>query len=244
MDSLMRLAPSEARASWAGRIAARWGASVAAIIDTGKLLIDAKAALPHGEWGAMIERDLPFKRSTAFRLMAIAKDERLQMVPTGQHLPPSWRTLYEISKLDDERFEAKLKNGEIYADMPRKDVAQESRLFAQARDRARVAALEPIAGKFRTLLLDPPWDYFWLSLTGRAGPGYATMTFDEMLALPVPAWADDPSQLVSLRDQQFRRPCPSPDGGVGLCLQDDDHLEETADGLRALFSESDRTSLV
>jgi N6-adenosine-specific RNA methylase IME4 len=184
-------AVTDARSAWAGSIAARWGASVAAIIDTGKLLVEAKAALPHGEWGAMIERDLPFKRSTAFRLMAIARDERLRMVPAGQHLPPSWRTLYEISKLDDERFQAKLRNGEIRSDMLRRDVANENRLLARARDEARVLRLEPVPGRFRTLVHDPAWEYDWLSLAARARPGYAMQTREQLRALNVKAWSDE-----------------------------------------------------
>lgn len=50
-------------------------------------------------------------------------------------------------------------------------------------DEARVAALAPVPGKFKTLIFDPPWDYEWLSVAGRAAPGYATMTHDELKSL-------------------------------------------------------------
>jgi hypothetical protein len=39
----------------------------------------------------------------------------------GSHLPPSWRTLYELTKLPDDVFEARIANGTICADMQRKD---------------------------------------------------------------------------------------------------------------------------
>jgi hypothetical protein len=35
------------------------------------------------------------------------------------------------------------------------------------------------------MLIDPPWDYGALSLAGRAAPDYATMTREELSALPV-----------------------------------------------------------
>ncbi len=48
-----------------------------------------------------------------------------------------------------------------------------------------------VEGKFRTLIVDPPWDYEWLSLAGPVSPGYATMTHDELLGLDVAAWAEE-----------------------------------------------------
>ncbi len=54
-------------------------------------------------------------------------------------------------------------------------------------------ALKVVKGKFRTLIVDPPWDYEWLSLAGRAAPGYATMTHGELLALhgAFDGWAEE-----------------------------------------------------
>jgi hypothetical protein len=97
----------------------------------------------------MIEAELPFKRSTAHKLMAISADERLSNVSHGKHLPPSWTKLYELTRLPDERiadrahvhvlpphwgtlyeltklpndkFAAKLASGEIHPEMLREDV--------------------------------------------------------------------------------------------------------------------------
>jgi hypothetical protein len=63
----------------------------------------------------------------------------------------------------------------------------------KAADEARVRSLAPIEGKFKTLIVDPPWDYEWLSVAGRAKPGYATMTHEQLLALDVPRWAESPN---------------------------------------------------
>ena len=52
----------------------------------------------------MVEAELPFSASTARRLMAISEDMRLSNPAHGQLLPQSWRTLYELTKLDDAAF--------------------------------------------------------------------------------------------------------------------------------------------
>jgi N6-adenosine-specific RNA methylase IME4 len=117
--------------------------------------------------------------------------------------PPSWRTLYELTKLDDERFYAKLAAGEIWPEMQRKDVARENRLISKARDEARVKALEIVPGRYRTLVIDPPWDYEWLSIAGRAAPGYATMSQDELIQLPVEDRAESDSHLYLWSTNNF-----------------------------------------
>jgi hypothetical protein len=45
------------------------------------------------------------------------------------------------------------------------------RKIAKEEDEARILSLAPVTGKFPTLVIDPPWDYEWLSLAGpAAGP--------------------------------------------------------------------------
>jgi hypothetical protein len=82
------------RTQWAARISAAWHQSVTSIIETGRLLTEAKAALDHGEWLPMVETDLPFRRNTAQRLMKIAADSRLANRAHVPLLPPSWGTLW------------------------------------------------------------------------------------------------------------------------------------------------------
>jgi hypothetical protein len=49
----------------------------------------------------MIKEELRFKTNVAQRLMNIARDERILEGATRPSLPPEWRTLYELTKLDD-----------------------------------------------------------------------------------------------------------------------------------------------
>jgi hypothetical protein len=112
-------APAEA---WAARISACWQASVHAILEVGRLLTAAKDALPHGAFEDMIAADLPFSNSTARRLMAVAGDPRLTDRAHVHVLPPSWGTLYELTKLTDEQFAAARTGGIIKPDMMRRDL--------------------------------------------------------------------------------------------------------------------------
>ena len=97
-----------AREQWAARIAGAWRKSVEAILEAGRLLIEAKAALPHGAFADMIESDLPFGARMAQMLMAIARNPRLVNAKHVSLLPPHVGTLYELTKLTEDEFEAKL----------------------------------------------------------------------------------------------------------------------------------------
>jgi N6-adenosine-specific RNA methylase IME4 len=73
----------------------------------------------------------------------------------------------------------------------RRETGKAERLAKVAADEARVLNLVPVEGKFRTIVIDPAWEYDWLSLAGRAKPGYAMQTHEQLLELDVRAWADE-----------------------------------------------------
>jgi N6-adenosine-specific RNA methylase IME4 len=108
---------------WAARILACWRQSIDGILSAGRLIAEAKAALPHGEFLSMVSDKLPFDIRTAQRLMAIAADPRLSNATHAPHLPAAWGTLYELTKLDDESFEARIADGTIRPDMQRNDIS-------------------------------------------------------------------------------------------------------------------------
>jgi ParB family chromosome partitioning protein len=118
------IAPSS-RDQWALRISEAWQRAAIAIITTGRLLIEAKAALPHGEWQAMIESgDLPFNDvRTVERLMAIARNRNIVNPAHCAALPPSWYTLYQLSNLSDADFERGIASGLIRPDMTRGEIS-------------------------------------------------------------------------------------------------------------------------
>lgn len=109
-------------AQYAERINAAWRQSVQGVIEAGRLLAQAKAELSADFYKQMIEQHLPFVRRTADRLIAISQDERI--ATHASLMPPSWTTMYELTRLDDEAFTARIDDGTINAEMERKDVAQ------------------------------------------------------------------------------------------------------------------------
>jgi hypothetical protein len=120
MGKLTRLPRAE---QWASQVCAQLGKSVEAIIEVGRLLVKAKADLPHGEWGRLFEDGLvPFSIDTAQRLMAIAMHPALSNAAHARYLPPAWGTLYELTKVEPKRLTAAFKDGLITPDMSRKTV--------------------------------------------------------------------------------------------------------------------------
>jgi N6-adenosine-specific RNA methylase IME4 len=176
-----------------------WRNGVENIIETGHRLIETRQRFHNqpGMWSRLIGANqwdgrglLSFARTHAKRLIVIAEAiDRL-----GPHvglLPSDIYTLFELSRLSNERFAELLDAGAIHPGMKRNDASAETRRERQTADEARVLKLAPGPGKYRTLVLDPAWDYDWLSIAGRAKPGYAMQSHDDLLELDVRAWADE-----------------------------------------------------
>lgn len=192
------------RAYWAERIGAAWRSSVEGILQTGRELIEAKAELPHGEFEAMVATELPFGSRTARRLMTVARDPRISERTHGSVLPPSWRTLYELTKLPDDQFEARIADGTIRSDMQRADLKR-SAWQPPAPTQHPTEALEDLNAlrgrgeKFGVIYADPPWSFRVYSGKGKqrsAERHYPTMTQADICALPVGDLAADDCALL------------------------------------------------
>jgi hypothetical protein len=106
----------------------------------------------------------------------------------------SGRTLEKIQTIAEAAEQHPKQFGQLVADMDRScriDAAY--RKLLRMRDEKQTLSVKPLKGKFRTIVIDPPWDY--LGVPERARPAYATMSQKELLALPVNSWADDPAHL-------------------------------------------------
>jgi Protein of unknown function (DUF3102) len=112
------------RKEHAARINDAWQKTVDSAIETGLRIIDAREGLEHGEYIAMIESDLNFSRSMAFRFVAIASDKVLSNDAHVQHLPPAVGTLYDLTVIANKGYdlEAGIQSGDIHPKMERKDV--------------------------------------------------------------------------------------------------------------------------
>jgi DUF3102 family protein len=105
--------PAKTRAQWATLIRTATRDTVRAMIEIGKLLLAAKAELPHGEFIQMVRRDLPFKERVAQRLMHIARNPALANASVQTLLPAHLGTLTQLAKLPPETLAAEIEGGEI-----------------------------------------------------------------------------------------------------------------------------------
>jgi len=106
---------------FAKRICIAHGKSIEAILETGKILIEAKRCLNHGDWLKIFnDNDIPFGERTAQRLIKIRMNEALSNPTHMSFLPTSWGTLYELIKIPN--LNQAIEEGKIHADMQRKDV--------------------------------------------------------------------------------------------------------------------------
>jgi hypothetical protein len=111
---------------FAAQIRTTWQKAVKSIIETGKLLIDAKTSLAHGKWQTMFDEKnpqrLPFGERTAEMLMKIVRDPVLSNSKFISVLPASWGTLHKLANLPNKALESMLADGTITADTTSKQV--------------------------------------------------------------------------------------------------------------------------
>jgi N6-adenosine-specific RNA methylase IME4 len=112
-----------------------------------------------------------------------------------------------LADMDSETFEARVETAKRKAVNVLDGAGKRTRQEMHAEDEERVKLLRPTAGTFLTLLIDPPLEFDWLSVTARKTPGYATMTPEELLALPVPQWAAQQCHLYLCSPNNFKPLC-------------------------------------
>lgn len=93
----------ETRAEFVEEIGRLWRDVQDRCLLIGRHLVQAKEKLPHGEFIAMIERDLPFGRNAAHKMMTVARAVDDRMV-AAELLPPDYTAAYLVVTLnEDER---------------------------------------------------------------------------------------------------------------------------------------------
>jgi hypothetical protein len=115
---------------WAPKIHGEWRKSIEGILGVGRQLIAAKEACEHGEFLRLFKGNanavsdpLPWGEDNAQKLIAIASSVVLSNTAHVRHLPQSFSTLYELTKLDDETLIAGIKAGEITPETTRAQAA-------------------------------------------------------------------------------------------------------------------------
>lgn len=111
---------------WSNRTREAHSKTVESIIETGRILIEAKADCDHGEWGEITGQTtgkpmLRFNFRVAQKYMSIARHPFLSNASHATHLPASWDTLYQLSLLPPVDLEADLEAGRIHQKMTKAD---------------------------------------------------------------------------------------------------------------------------
>lgn len=128
---------------YATRIGAAWSKAVESIVETGRILIEAKSKL-HGRFLAMVKDRLGMSPDTAQRLMAIAADDWLANADPGRLLllPPSWTVLYLITTIDVADRERLISSRCIRPDARRSDIQEAIRQIELERNPRNNALIE------------------------------------------------------------------------------------------------------
>lgn len=135
--------------------------SLAAAMKLGQRLLDAKAAVRHGDFGRMfldaedpVQRPLPFTRSWGRKLMAIADHPTIVKRAHEHVLPADINTVYELTRLPAPELEAAIASGHVKPAMRREEVR---RLVCHdaSEDAAQAEAVQLTDDEVLTSLLHP-----------------------------------------------------------------------------------------
>ena len=107
---------------WADRIRPHLEQAVESIIAAGRELTAAKEALPHGQFGPLLD-ELGISPRTAQRFMRVAAHPVLSNTSRVSYLPPAIGTLEELSRWDDDELTAAIDSGEIHPGTTRAEAA-------------------------------------------------------------------------------------------------------------------------
>ncbi len=143
MSDLPAIGPSPDIPAMAARIRAEWASAVGSVLMTGRLLHQARNGLKKDQWRALLAL-LPFTSRWVNMLIGIGADPRLRK--HASFLPSDAYTIYQLSRLSDNRFNDLLALGHIHPTMRRADATAETRAERRAADEARVANLVPAPG--------------------------------------------------------------------------------------------------
>lgn len=119
----MAVVPYDRREDYVREIGALWKRAQATFLIIGAYLNLAKQRLPHGEFNAMIERDLPFGPTTAFQIRSAAKAVNSGRLDASE-LPPNYTTIYYLSTLSPAALEQARQGGLLRPDVRRAEVVE------------------------------------------------------------------------------------------------------------------------
>lgn len=161
---------------WAALVRSDLGQAVAGFIAASKHLVQAKQQIPHGDWLPWVKRELPISISTVDKLIALSRNPALTNSEHVTNFPPSWGTLYELSRLDPPLLEAAIEAGRVHPELERKEAKA---LVVEYKSKAAEVTFDPRHGDFAdklgdiepgtvdAIITDPPYPAEFLPLYGK-----------------------------------------------------------------------------
>lgn len=182
-------------AEYGSKIKSELGKSVTAIFEIGKLLHAAREE-HRGEFGRLFRDDhVPFSQDNAEKYMAIARDPRLTNSAKLRNLPPSWTTLYDLTRLKGDEWDEAEAQGLIRCDVRGSEI---KKFINERRQLGRLGVLLTVLDKARAAVdatgaldIDQAQDFIFMGDRVVAYNGHisisAPMPEDTGLALTVKA---------------------------------------------------------
>jgi hypothetical protein len=98
-----------------------WGDAQRRLLLIGRYLVQAKAALEHGEYEDLVRDKLPFTPRTAHRLRTVAEAIDIGTLPADR-APRDYTAAYVLARLDPEERQQAEAQGLVRADVSRREV--------------------------------------------------------------------------------------------------------------------------
>ena len=137
--------PLDDRGSYVAEIAKLWTEAQDRFLTIGRYLVVAKRTLKHGEFEAMIARDLPFSKATAHQLRAVA-----EAVDEGRfkedELPRSYATVYYLTTLSADQLELARERGLVSPETTRPAIISFKRALKEGQAGAMAELPQDAAG--------------------------------------------------------------------------------------------------
>jgi Protein of unknown function (DUF3102) len=118
----VRSEPQQAE-EYVSEISRLWSRAQGAFLEIGRLLIRAKDTLPHGEYVASVEAELPFSARTAYQLREAAR-WAIGGTVSMERLPGSYSTIYLLSTLEPSLLKEAEKDGLIRPELKRAELIE------------------------------------------------------------------------------------------------------------------------
>jgi len=165
-------------------------------VELGNELLAAQAQLTSLEWRELLTH-CKFDASTArvfIRIAEWAKNASNARV-LDESFPADYTTIDKLIRLDKPVLDSLVGDGTVCPKTKRNEVSKVLRLQKVAEDEQRILSIQPRPGKYRTILVDPAWEFDAFSKGAMSRAPYAKQTIDELTKLALRDWAEQECHL-------------------------------------------------